>query len=329
MFGLYQVFQITSQPHSPRLAASNQVILEIQPGEGFKTVSQKLLQNDLIQNEFIFYWFARLQKMDKKIKPGLYEFSNTLNFNQVLSKLIEGDIKKVTFGFQEGWNHFQIYEKLKKVFPKISKSEWTSAVQNTTFLKLNTSQPMNFNKNPTHQHLEGFLFPNTYNLPATANADTIVKVMTNQFSAVFTQDIISKGAQLKLTPYEIVILASIIEKETGQANERTRISAVFHNRLKLGMRLQTDPTIIYGIWSRYDGNIRKKDLLEPNPYNTYLNSGMPPTPIANPGKDSIFAAVNPIPTKDLYFVGKGDGTHYFSETLAQHNRAVYQYQIKR
>ncbi|MEN9528210.1 MAG: hypothetical protein RI932_83, partial [Pseudomonadota bacterium] len=140
-------------------------------------------------------------------------------------------------------------------------------------------------------------------------------------------EVIEKGALRKLNPLEVITLASIIEKETGKPEERRHISSVFHNRMRIGMRLQTDPTVIYGMWERYNGNIRKSDLREPTPYNTYVISGLPPGPIASPGLLAIQAAVDPLDTEDLYFVSRGDGSHIFSRNLKDHERSVYQYQI--
>jgi UPF0755 protein len=333
----YKIYQIVTLPHVSTLSQANKQFaqnqdefgVEVLSGESFSSVTKKLEEKDIISNPDIFYWYARVTAQDKKIKPGFYEFEKNLTFNQVLNKMVLGDIKIVNFGFQEGWNSFQVFEKVKLSFPNITRSEWEEVFSDVSLIKLKSNIELNFRSEPHFRHLEGFLFPETYKIPYKANAKKVIQIFLDQFSKNFTPQIVQKGKTLGLTPYQVVILASIIEKETGKEDEMPRISAVFHNRMRIKMRLQTDPTIIYGMWHRYDGNIRKKDLQEPGPYNTYLNGGLTPTPISNPGKKSLEAAVNPSISKELYFVGKGDGTHHFSKTLAEHNKAVYQYQIKR
>ena len=174
---------------------------------------------------------------------------------------------------------------------------------------------------------EGLFFPDTYYF---ANGISDVSIMQRAYRAMQVQlDSVwnSRASGLPLeNPYQALILASIIEKETGQPDERALIAAVFVNRLRLGMRLQTDPTVIYGLGAEFDGDLRKRDLLADGPYNTYTREGLPPTPIAIPGADALAAALNPAPSKALYFVARGDGTSYFSATLAEHERAVTKYQ---
>jgi UPF0755 protein len=175
--------------------------------------------------------------------------------------------------------------------------------------------------------VEGFLFPETYTFNPRTTPQEVLKTMLETFKKSVPGEVIEKGALRKLNPLEVITLASIIEKETGKPEERRHISSVFHNRMRIGMRLQTDPTVIYGMWERYNGNIRKSDLREPTPYNTYVISGLPPGPIASPGLLAIQAAVDPLDTEDLYFVSRGDGSHIFSRNLKDHERSVYQYQI--
>jgi UPF0755 protein len=175
---------------------------------------------------------------------------------------------------------------------------------------------------------EGLFFPDTYYFAPNTSDREILKraylTMQGKINKAWTEK--SEGLPYQ-TPYQALIMASIVEKETGKASERPQIAGVFINRLKVGMRLQTDPTVIYGLGERFDGNLRKKDLLTDTAYNTYTRDGLPPTPIAMPGLGAIHAALHPAPTKALYFVGKGDGSHAFSASLSEHNNAVVRYQL--
>jgi UPF0755 protein len=175
------------------------------------------------------------------------------------------------------------------------------------------------------QTLEGYLFPDTYHLLREMDPEEVIRMMVQQFRKVFGSDFDQWASELGMPEREIVILASIIEKETSLSEEKPLIAAVFHNRLKKKIPLQSDPTVIYGI-KNFNGNLTKEDLLRPTPYNTYLLSGLPPTPICNPGRDSLLAAVRPASVSYLYFVSKNDGSHHFSSDIEEHNRAVWKYQ---
>ena len=176
--------------------------------------------------------------------------------------------------------------------------------------------------------VEGYLFPETYFFSKPATSYKIIRTMVQKFWEHFSDDLRFQGQKLGLTEHQVVILASIIEKETGVSEERRLISAVFHNRLKINMKLQSDPTVIYGI-KNFSGNLTKKDLLTSTPYNTYTHEGLPIGPIANPGREALGATVNPAPATYLYFVSMNNGQHFFSTNLKDHNRAVWKYQVKR
>jgi len=176
--------------------------------------------------------------------------------------------------------------------------------------------------------LEGYLLPETYAFPKSATEEQVIRKMVHDMLAFFDEKKKQRAAALGMTLHQVLILASIIEKEAGVPEERPLISSVYHNRLKRGMRLQSDPTVIYGL-RHFDGNLRRRDLQRESPYNTYLHRGLPPTPIANPGKGSILAALFPAKTPYLYFVSRNDRTHAFSITLAEHERAVNRYQRRR
>jgi len=173
--------------------------------------------------------------------------------------------------------------------------------------------------------LEGYLYPDTYRFPRPTAVKDVIKAMVDRLGQVMTPEWQARAKDLHMTLHEVLTLASVIEKETGAGGERAQISSVFHNRLKKKIPLQSDPTVIYGL-PQFDGNLRKKDLSHPNPYNTYRWAGLPPGPIANPGAEAIRAALYPVPTPYLYFVSKNDGTHHFSATLVEHNKAVEKYQ---
>ena len=177
--------------------------------------------------------------------------------------------------------------------------------------------------------VEGYLYPNTYSISKKTEAREIIKIMVKEFNKVFTEDYEKRALELRFTKDQIVVLASIIEKETGASSERPLISSVFHNRIKTNMKLQSDPTTIYGVWETYKGNLTKKDLNTYSPYNTYYNYGLPKGAIASPGKDAILAALYPESSNYLYFVSKNDGTHVFSSSYRDHNRAVFEYQKTR
>ena len=236
----------------------------------------------------------------------------------MLQKLNDGDVVPVSVTFLEGATFADIRKQL----------EHTDKVK-VTLKGLSDAEVLK-RIGASETHPEGLLFPDTYRFAAgTSDLELLKKsyqAMQKKLAAVWAM----RDADLPYkNPYEVLIMASIIEKETGRAAERPLIASVFINRLLIPMRLQTDPTVIYGMGARYDGNIRKRDLTTDTPYNTYTRDGLPPTPIALPGWGSLRAAVKPAQSNKLYFVGKGDGTHYFSSSLEEHNRAVGKYQLGR
>lgn len=294
--------------------------MEIKEGSSIQSVSHDLHKQGLITvSPKLFQWGWRLTMAKSTLKAGDYKFEGTLPPAKIAQILSTGQIVTLAVTIPEGWNMYQIAERLENAFPKTTKAKWLQLMTDPKFREQVPGNPA---------HLEGFLFPETYSFSPKSSPVEVISTMVQTFKKNFTQEIIAKGNGLKLSPLGIVTLASIIEKETGKAEERPHISSVFHNRLRIGMRLQTDPTVIYGIWDRYDGNIRKSDLREPTPYNTYVISGLPPGPIASPGLASLKAAVEPKQTEDLYFVSRGDGSHVFSSNLRDHERGVYQYQIQ-
>jgi UPF0755 protein len=295
------------------------VSYEVKEGSGLGVVARDLEHLGLIRSAFALKMHAKIIDQSIIIKAGVYSFAPGMLPLDILEKMVKGDIVTIQFSIPEGLNMWQISEKLSAVFPKITKQEWLQAMKNPKLRSLLPAEATT---------VEGYLFPETYTVRPNATSFEIIEAMLKMFEKNLTADIISEGTKLGLSKHMIVTLASIIEKETGKAEERPHISSVFHNRLKKKMRLETDPTVIYGIWEKYDGNIRKSDLLNPTPYNTYAIKGLPPGPIASPGKAALSAAVKPLVSKDIFFVAKGDGSHIFAETLSDHNKNVLEYQIK-
>jgi UPF0755 protein len=267
-----------------------------------------------VSPELLYLWF-RISGQDRAIKAGSYELETGITPHKLLAKLARGEESLRAVTLVEGWNFRQVRAALLKeeVLKPDTKGLTDEALMN---LLGRAGQPP-----------EGRFFPDTYTY-AKGSSDVAVlrralRAMDKRLAAAWAQR--SPEAVVK-TPDEALILASIIEKETGKAAERTMVAAVFNNRLRVGMPLQTDPSVIYGMGTAFDGNLRKKDLQTDTPWNTYIRAGLPPTPIAMPGKPSLLAAVQPAQSKALYFVGRGDGTSHFSANLDEHNRAVNKYQ---
>ena len=265
-----------------------------------------------------FRLLAWLRNDEKEIKAGDYTFTTGMRPSAVLDKLVEGRYKTISVTIPEGFTVVQIAEVLQE----------KGLGEREDFLKYASDPGFIHALGIKGDSLEGFLFPDTYKVRKGVAEDLILREMVRRFNEVFTDEHTQRLGQLGLSREEVVTLASIIEKETSDPSERYLIAAVFHNRLKKGMLLQSDPTVIYGL-KDFNGNLTKDDLKTRTPYNTYIIRGLPPQPIANPGEESIKAALYPSPEPYLYFVSKNNGTHHFSTTLKEHNRAVDRYQRKR
>jgi UPF0755 protein len=267
-----------------------------------------------VNTDLLYAWF-RFSGQDKQIKAGSYELQAGITPHRLLSKLARGEESLRAVTLVEGWN-------IRQVRAALAKAE---ALKPET--KALTDEALMQQLGRPGVHPEGRFFPDTYTY-AKGSSDAAVlrramRAMDKRLATAWAQRTPNTAVK---TPEDALILASIVEKETGKAADRTMISAVFNNRLRVGMPLQTDPTVIYGIGELFDGNLRKVDLQTDTPWNTYTRPGLPPTPISMPGKASLLAAVQPAPGKFLYFVAKGDGTSHFSESLDEHNRAVNKYQ---
>ncbi len=287
----------------------------IKPGSNLKQVSQQLSDAGVLAHMWSFVLLSRYMGNESAIKAGDYTLTENLSQVALLEYLIQGDVKQNEIKFLEGWTFSQIREVLNN-HPTIKNN--TIDLSEQEILQLIGAD---------ETAAEGLFFPDTYYFVRN-NSDVEIlqrayRTMQNHLQAAWSTR--QESLPLK-TPYEALILASIVEKETGLESDRAEIAGVFINRLRISMRLQTDPTIIYGMGDKFDGNLRRKDLQTDQPYNTYTRAGLPPTPIAMPGLSSIQAALNPAETKAIYFVAKGNGESQFSTNLADHNRAVNKYQ---
>jgi len=297
--------------------ASTKVIF-IKKGTHLRKVSEVLEQEGIIKNRHFFVFLTTILGKKAKIKAGEYEFQTPMLPLDVLSALAKGQVKHHLVTIPEGFTLTQIAQVLENL-NLVEKKAFLQKTSSAVFINaLGLSQLAG----PT---LEGYLFPDTYHLLREMDPEEVIQMMVHQFRKVFGSDFSQWASELGISEREVVILASIIEKETSLSEEKPLIAAVFHNRLKKKIPLQSDPTVIYGI-KNFNGNLTKEDLMRPNPYNTYLLAGLPPTPICNPGRDSLLAAVRPASVSYLYFVSKNDGSHHFSSDIEEHNRAVWKYQ---
>jgi len=301
----------------PSKTASTKVIF-IKKGTHLKKVSEILKQDGIIKNRHFFVLLTTVLGKKAKIKAGEYEFHTQMLPLEVLDALVKGQVKHHLVTIPEGYTLSQIAQLLEDL-NLVDKKGFLQKASSSAFINaLGLSQFAGPN-------LEGYLFPDTYHLFREMDSEEVIQMMVYQFKKVFGPDLVNRASELGISEKEVVILASIIEKETPLPEEKPLISAVFHNRLKRKIPLQSDPTVIYGI-KNFNGNLTKEHLMRPTPYNTYLIAGLPPTPICNPGKDSLLAAVRPAPVPYLYFVSKNDGSHFFSSDIGEHNRAVWKYQ---
>jgi UPF0755 protein len=294
-----------------------QVII-IEPGQKFKSLSQILHQKGVIHHPAKFRFFSRINGYDKHIKAGEYILSPTMTPKTILEILVMGRVRLHRLTIPEGHN-------LRQVAQVVSQAGFGTQED---FFNAATNADLVRSKGIDAQTFEGYLFPDTYYFTKDATAEKIISSMVKRFWSVFKPEWKNRAKTLGFTIHQVVTLASIIEKEAGVAIERPVISSVFHNRLKRRIRLESDPTVIYGI-EDFNGNITRRDLAEDTPYNTYRIKGLPPGPIANAGTKAIEAALYPAETQFLYFVSKKNNTHRFSTNLKDHNRAVQKYQLNR
>jgi UPF0755 protein len=286
------------------------------PGSSLKSAAAQLKQAGVLEDTQVFVLLGRSMGLSAQIKYGNYQITKPLSMYELLEIISKGRVAQSDLTIIEGWTFKQFREALN-----------SSQKLRHDSLALSDAEIMQ-RVGATEKHPEGLFFPDTYNFPAGSSDLALIKRAYQTMQRHLQENWQSRDKDLPLaTPYQALILASIVEKETGQKKDRTQIAAVFVNRLRKGMMLQTDPSVIYGMGAKYDGNIRKRDLLKDTEYNTYTRYGLTPTPIALPGKESLYAALHPAASDALYFVARGDGSSQFSKTLNEHNKAVQRYQL--
>jgi UPF0755 protein len=310
-------YQINSAFNAPLDIVSSKELL-VKKGQFAHYVINQLAKQGMIEQPILIKAALKIEPELASIKSGTYEIKFGMSARELFEILSSGQEKVFSIGLVEGLKWTDWLEQL-NTHPRLlasnkTKREWIDFID----------------PHLEGSSLEGWLLADTYHFTNGTPTEQIVKRAYFSMTSFLQQAWDNRAVDLPYQrPYQALIMASIIEKETGVARERPRIASVFVNRLRVNMRLQTDPTVIYGMGESFDGNIRRKDLRQATPFNTYVIKGLPPTPIAMPSRLSIEAALHPLETQDFYFVSKGDGSHYFSETLDEHNRAVRKYQLNK
>ncbi len=302
---------------SPGYRDSGVKVVYIEPNTQSSAIADLLKREGVIRNRFLFLLFTLLRGSADRLKAGEYEFGSSMGLLDVIRILEEGKVLVHKVTIPEGATIRQIATLL----------DQDGLVDRDRFLQLATDPAVASYYVPEADTLEGFLFPDTYHFIKGVTAEDVIETIVGRFFRKVPGEDELRARELGMSLYQIVTLASIIEKEAVLDREKPIIAGVFYNRLRRGMRLQADPTVLYGKNRR--GRITRRDLRSKHPYNTYVQNGLPPGPIANPGEASLKAALYPARVKYLYFVSKNDGTHHFSRTLREHNRAVRKYQLGR
>jgi UPF0755 protein len=292
--------------------AADTVIVTVSEGRAFSSITRELYEQDLVRYPRIIKAYARLRQYDKRVHTGTYQFTHGDRPIDILRKLVQGDVLKILVTIPEGFTARQIAGTLAR----------RAGVDSTAFIDAATNPDLLARRQITIPSIEGYLFPDSYRIPWGSEERAVVDMMLARLDEVIDASLLRRAASMNMSQHEVLTMASIIEAEARLPEERATISAVYHNRLKRGMKLEADPTVAYAM-GEYKGRLLYKDLEIDSPYNTYLHYGLPPGPICNPGEGSIAAALYPDSTsKALYFVARGDGSHIFSMTLREHLAAV-------
>jgi UPF0755 protein len=315
----YVVYARVQQPY--RGYSSDAQEVEIPGGAGRRAIGDRLVDAGVVRDQLTYRIALWLLGADaRKLKAGAYRFDRPMTPAEVLGKIARGDVDVVNVTFREGLTIPEM--------AAIFESQGLGSAAD--FREAASKGALISDLDPSAPDLEGYLFPETYAVSRHVNAPQLVSSMVDRFRHVLTPELQQAASEHGLSVRQFVTLASIVEKETGAASERPLVAAVYSNRLKIGMGLQCDPTVIYALQraGRYDGNIHKDDLQIDSPYNTYRYPGLPPGPIAAPGKRSLEAAAHPADVDYLYFVSRNDGSHAFARTLEEHNRNVQKFQVE-
>lgn len=316
LVAVYAAIQLNHFLHTPVSLGEAGLDFAIDSGTSFRAVSDDLAEQGLISNSRAFRAYARWTGKASAIQAGDYHIQAGTTPVDLLEQFTSGDVKLYSFTIIEGWNQFELLQALQEngvIEATLTDEDWAALLE-----ELGASGG----------HPEGLFLPETYHFPRSTSDREVLRQAFDLMQKVLAEEWDQRAEDLPVSsPYEALILASIIEKETARADERPRISGVFTRRLNKRMRLQTDPTVIYGIGPGFNGNLTRRDLQTDTPYNTYTRGGLPPTPIAMPGRAAIHAALHPVDGNELYFVatGLGDGSHTFSATKDEHDAAVAEY----
>lgn len=282
-------------------------------------IGRRLIDAGVVRDEVVFRIALWWTGESRNLQAGEYRFDQPVTPLEVIDRLARGEVYTRRITFPEGLT----IQEMARIYESQgfgAEREFIQAAGDAALIK---------DLDPQARDLEGYLFPETYALPRRTAASRLVALMVDRFRATFTDDMRRRAEEQNLTTRQVVTLASLVEKETGKADERPLVAAVYRNRLRIGMGMQADPTVIYALQKagRYDGNIRREDLAVDSPYNTYRYRGLPPGPIAAPGKASLEATLMPADVEYLYFVSRNDGSHVFASTLSEHNKNVREYQV--
>ena len=312
------LYRQTSEPFKGY--EGNEQFVTIEPGSSTRTIAQRLIDAGVVRDDKTFRAALWRSGRARGLQAGEFRFDRPMTPTEVIEKIARGDVYNRRITFPEGLTiqeMARIYEQQK--FGKAA--AFAAAARDASPIR---------DIDPAATDLEGYLFPETYALPRDATAAKLVELMVARFRQLFTAEMQQAAQALDLTPRQAVTLASLVEKETAVPSERSMVAAVYLNRLKIGMGMQADPTVIYALQraGRYDGNLRRDDLQFDSPYNTYRYPGLPPGPIASPGLAALQASVAPAKVDYLYFVSRNDGSHVFARTLAEHNENVHQFQVQ-
>lgn len=302
--------------NSPPGSLSDPVMVEIRQGDSFYGVAKLLKEKKVIDSIRKFYLYTKLNDGLYSIKAGEYLFEPSMKTSEVLNMLVKGSVISYRVTIPEGYNAYQIAALFQE----------KGLVNGKEFISKVFDKPLMEKLGISGVSFEGYLYPETYFFVKGMDCESIINTMVSRFREVIPAEFEARAREIGFTMEEVVNLASIVEKETGNPEERPVIAAVFHNRLKKKMRLQTDPTVIYGMIENFDGDLKKKDLKKKTPYNTYRINGLPLGPIANPGIEAIRSVLYPADVDYYYFVSKNNGSHVFARTLEEHNRYVWRYQ---